>query len=268
MLDQIRPGNEVFPPLKILIYGTQGIGKNTFASTFKAPVVIQTEEGSEALDTPTFPLCNNFQEIVDAINDLHGKTKFKTVILDTLDWTESMLWTACCESKGWSCIEDAGYGKGYIELDKWWRHVMQGLDSLRHSRGMDVIVLAHAKVKNIKPPDTDEYASYQIKLQDRAFALWQEWASMVLFLNYKVNIQKTKTGINEERTRGIGTGDRMIFTTERPAYKAKSRWPLPDEILIGKDRQWKAFHEQLTAATGRKYINPYAEVIENKKEKK
>jgi hypothetical protein len=81
---------------------------------------------------------------------------------------------------------------------------------------------------------------------------------MVLFLNYKVNIQKTKTGINEERTRGIGTGDRVIYTTERPAYKAKCRWPLPDEILIGKDRSWKVFHDQLETATGGKYINPYS----------
>jgi hypothetical protein len=100
-------------------------------------------------------------------------------------------------------------------------------------------------------------------MQKRAFALWQEWADIVAFLNYKVNIQKTKTGINEERTRGIGTGDRMIHLAERPAWKAKSRWPLPDEILIGKDRTWSAFHEQLEAATGGKYISPIP-----KKEKK
>lgn len=79
---------------------------------------------------------------------------------------------------------------------------------------------------------------------------------MVLLLNYRVNLHKTKTGINEERIRGVGTGDRVIYTTERPAWKAKSRWPLPDEILIGKDRTWKAFHQQLEAATGGKYINP------------
>jgi hypothetical protein len=256
MLDQIRPANAVFPPQKILIYGVQGIGKNTFAATFAKPVLLQIEDGSAALDIPAFPLATSFQAVVDIIQALHGEHDYKTLILDTLDWLEPLLWQACCETKGWACIEDPGWGKGYIELDKWWRHVMAGLDSLRHSKGMDIVVLAHSEVKRIEPPDTDPYDTYQIKMQKRAFALWQEWADMVLFLNYKVNIAKAKVGVDQVKTRGVGTGDRVIYTSERPAWKAKNRWSLPDEILIGKDRTWKAFHEQLESATAGKYINP------------
>jgi hypothetical protein len=264
VLDQIKSANSVFPPQKILIYGVQGIGKNTFAATFKAPILLQIEDGSAAIDIPTFPLVTTFQGVIDIIQALHGDHQYKTLVVDTLDWLEPLLWAACCEHHGKESIESFGYGKGYIEVDRWWRHVMSGLDSLRHSKGMDIVVLAHSEVKNISPPDSDPYDTYQIKMQKRAFALWQEWADTVAFLNYKVNIQKTKTGINEERTRGIGTGDRMIYLSERPAWKAKCRWPIPDEILIGKDRQWSAFHEQLEAATGGKYINP----IPPKKEKK
>ena len=88
--------------------------------------------------------------------------------------------------------------------------------------------------------------------------MWQEWADMQLFLNYKIQIHKTKVGISDERTRATGTGDRCIYTSERPAYKAKNRWSLPDEILIGKDRTWAAFHNQLEAATGGKYVSPIA----------
>lgn len=259
MLDQIKPANATFPPQKILIYGVQGIGKNTFAATFAKPILLQIEDGSAALDIPAFPLATSFQAVIDIIQALHGDHDYKTLILDTLDWLEPLLWSACCEHHGKESIESFGYGKGYVEVDRWWRHIMSGLDSLRHTKGMDIVVLAHSEVKTINPPDTDPYDTYQIKMQKRAFALWQEWADIVLFLNYKVNIQKTKTGINEERIRGIGTGDRIIYTTERPAYKAKSRWPLPEEIVIGKDRAWKSFHEQLEAATGGKYINPTKE---------
>lgn len=256
MLDQIRSSSAVFPPQKILIYGVQGIGKNTFAATFAKPILLQIEDGSAALDIPAFPLATSFQGVVDIIQALHGDHDFKTLILDTLDWLEPLLWLACCEHHEKESVETFGYGKGYVEVDRWWRHVMTGLDSLRHNKGMDVVVLAHSEVKTIQPPDTDPYDCYQIKLHKRAFPLWQEWADMVLFLNYKINLHRTKTGINEERTRGIGTGDRMIYTTERPAWKAKSRWPLPEEILVGKDRSWKAFHQQLEAATGGKYVNP------------
>lgn len=260
MLDQIRPANAVFPPQKIMIYGVQGIGKNTFAATFTKPVLLQIEDGSAAIDIPAFPLATSFQAVVDIIQALHGEHDYKTLVVDTLDWLEPLLWTACCEAKGWACIEDPGWGKGYIELDKWWRHVMSGLDSLRHTKGMDIVVLAHSEVKRIEPPDTDPYDTYQIKMQKRAFALWQEWADNVFFLNYKTNIQRTKiNGSDQVKTRGTGTGERVIYTAERPAWKAKNRWSLPDEILIGKDKTWKAFHEQFSAATGGRYMNPYAE---------
>lgn len=263
MLDQIRSASSVFPPQKILVYGVQGIGKNTFAATFKAPILLQIEDGSAAIDIPAFPLVTAFQGVIDVIQALHGEHNYKTLVLDTLDWLEPLLWSACCENKGWSCIEDPGYGKGYIELDRWWRHVMSGLDSLRHAKGMDIVVLAHSEIKRIEPPDSDPYDTYQIKMQKRAYSLWQEWADMVLFVNYKIQIHKAKTGINEERTRATGNGDRCIYTSERPAWKAKNRWSLPDEILIGKDRTWAAFHEQLEAATGGKYVSPIP-----KKEKK
>lgn len=256
MLDQIKPANSVFPAQKILVYGTQGVGKNTFAATFAYPILLQIEDGSAALDIPAFPLVTSFQGVIDIIQALHGDHQYKTLVLDTLDWLEPLLWTACCEHHGKESIESFGYGKGYVEVDRWWRHIMSGLDSLRHSKGMDIVVLAHSEIKRTEPPDSDPYDTYQIKMQKRAFALWQEWADMVLFLNFKVNVQKVKSGLNEEKTRGIGTGDRIIYTSERPAYKAKNRWGLPDEILIGKDHTWSAFHSHFEAATGGKYVNP------------
>ena len=259
MLDQIKPANTTFPAQKILIYGVQGVGKNTLAATFKAPVLIQIEDGSAALDLPAFPLATSYETVVEQINALSVEDhSYKTVIIDTIDWLEPLVWEACCASNNWTSIEAPGYGKGYIELDRWWRYIMTSLDQLRYQRGMDVISLAHSEIKRTEPPDSDPYDTYQIKMQKRAFALWQEWADMVLFLNYKVQIHKVKTGLNEERARATGSGDRAIYTAERPTWKAKNRWGLPDEILIGKDKTWTSFHTQLEAATGGKYISPIA----------
>ena len=56
MLDRFQPANATFPPQRILLYGVQGIGKNTFATTFEAPVIIQTEEGSHAFDVKASPV--------------------------------------------------------------------------------------------------------------------------------------------------------------------------------------------------------------------
>jgi hypothetical protein len=257
MLDLIKPANTTFPAQKILVYGVQGIGKNTFAATFKNPILLQIEDGSAALDIPAFPLVTDYAGILDVIIALATEPHdYKTLVVDSLDWAEPLLWQQTCDHHDKESIEAFGYGKGYIELDRWWRRVMAGLDELRHTKGMDIVVLAHSEIKRTEPPDSDPYDTYQIKMQKRAFALWQEWADMVLFLNYKVQIHKVKTGLNEERARATGTGDRCIYTSERPTWKAKNRWSLPDEILIGKDKTWSSFHTQLEAATGGKYINP------------
>lgn len=256
MLDMIKPANASFPPQKFLIYGVPGIGKSSFAATFRNPVLLPIEDGCSAIDIQSFPLVTNWQQVVDAIQALHGEHQFKTLVIDSLDWLESIVWKATCDHFNKESIESFAYGKGYVEVDRWWRHLMAGLDSLRYNKGMDIVLIAHSEIKTISPPDTDPYDTYQLKMHKRAFALWVEWAETICFLNYRVNIQKTSTGVNQERVRGVGTGDRVIYTTERPAYKAKSRWPLPEEILIGKDKTWASFHQHFEAATGGKYTNP------------
>ena len=254
---EIKPANSKFPAQKFLVYGVAGIGKTLFGSTFRNPILLPVEDGASAIDMMSMPLAVTYEAIIASIDYLvKNDLPYKTLVIDSLDWIEPLIWDAVCREHEKPSIESFGYGKGYVECDKVWRHMIAGLDYLRYAKGMDIVVLAHSEIKTVSPPDSDQYDTYQIKMQKRAFALWTEWSETVLFLNYKVNMIKTSTGINQERVRGIGTGDRVIYTSERPAYRAKSRWPLPDEILIGKDKSWSAFHEQFSAATGGKYINP------------
>lgn len=262
MLDTVKKANEVYVPQKIVAYGVQGIGKTTFGATFESPILLPIEEGAAAIEVESFPLVSQWQSadgspsIIGAIEALHGDHNYKTLVVDSLDWLEPLVWQAVCEAHGKSSIEDFGYGKGYVEAQKWWTHFMQGLDSLRRTKGMDIVLLAHSEIKRHEPPDSDPYDRYQLRLHRKAFALWQEWADLVLFLNYRVNIKKDDKGFGNERTRGVGTGERVIFTSERPAYDAKNRWKLPEEILVGKDATWGAFHEELSKATSGKYVNP------------
>lgn len=241
---------------KILLYGVQGLGKTTFGATFEKPVLLRTEDGAGAVDIPTFPLVGSYSDMVAAINALHGEHGFKTVVLDSLDWLEPLVWAETCRLGGQDNIESFGYGKGYLAADEQWRFLMGGLDSLRLRLGMTLVLVAHAEIKNYHNPELDPYDRYQIKLHKRAFGLWQEWADMVLFCNYKTHIEKAEAGFNKEVKRGAGTGERVIYTEERPAYLAKNRWGLPSEIYIGQDKTWSAFHTSLSLATGGRYQVP------------
>lgn len=241
---------------KILLYGVQGLGKTVFGSTFETPILIRTEDGAGAVDVPAFPLAATHADIVAIINTLHGEHNFKTVVLDSLDWLEPLVWAETCRTAGHKHIEDFGYGKGYLAADEQWRFIMGGLDSLRLNRGMTLVLIAHAEIKTFQSPEVDPFDRYQIKMHKRAFALWQEWADMVLFANYKTRIEKAEAGFNKEVKRGAGTGERVIYTEERPAYLAKNRWGLPPEIYIGQDKTWCAFHKALNKATSGRYEVP------------
>jgi hypothetical protein len=244
-LEAVR-SSKGWTPQKIVVYGVPGVGKTSFAATFPKPVLIRVEDGAGAMDIPTFPkLIENLGELNRALKALQGKHDFKTVIIDSLDWLEPLVWDYLCKREGKPNIEAFGYGKGYTLLDAVWRNITAALDSLI-IRGMNVVCVCHAAAVTIDPPDCDPYMSYSLKLQKRAAAIWAEWASMILFLNFYKNIVP---GTDAAKGKALGNGDRVVYTSQRPAYTAKSRWPLPAEIFIGNDQSWAAFHDAFNTVT-------------------
>jgi hypothetical protein len=258
MLELIQKANTVVKPQKIVVIGVQGIGKTTFGATFQNAVLLPVEDGASAVDVNAFPLATSYQAVIDTITALHEDHPYKTLVVDSLDWLEPLMWAETCREHEAESIERVlkGYGKGYLEADKYWRVIMGGFDSLRANKGMHIVLLAHSEVKTVTPPESDSYDRYQMRLHKRALALWNEWAEVVGFLTYKVAITKEDKGFGRDRARATGSGDRMIYTSERPAWDAKNRWGLPDEIFIGKDKTYGAFHTALETATKGGYKKP------------
>lgn len=247
----------------ILVHGVPGVGKTTFGCTFPAPILLRTERGSEAVSVPAFPgLAQSYEDVVEALNALMGGNHpYKTLVFDSVDWLEPLVWDYTCRRLEIDSIESAGFGKGYVEADADWRCLLGGFDELRCSTGMHVVVIAHTEVKRFDPPDSDSYDRYQIKLHKRAMALLQEWAGTVAFVNYRKALELTKKN-NKDKTqnkyRATGTGERVVYLDERPAYIAKKRWSMPHEIYIGQDETWSAFHYELNKATAGRYELPAA----------
>src|SRR5690242_10280491 len=101
--------------------------------------------------------------------------------------------------------------------------VIDGLTALRDDRSMGIIILAHSDIKRFESPDADPYDRYHPKLHKGASAILQEAMDCVLFCNYRVNTVKTEAGFNKKIVRGVGSGERLLFTTERPAFLTKNR---------------------------------------------
>ena len=231
-LASLRRGGDTRPP-RILGYGVAGIGKTTFATEAPNPIVVQTEDGLGSIAVPTFGLLRSFHDVMQAIGSLYDEDHtFQTVVVDSLDWLEPLIWQHTAQQHNQPNIEAFGYGKGYLAALDNWRAVLEGLNALRDERGMAVILLAHAEIKRFDSPETEPYDRYQPKLHVRASALVQEHVDAVLFANYRISTLKSDAGFGKKVVRGVSGGDRLLHTVERPAFLAKNRFGLPETLPL------------------------------------
>lgn len=245
MLDSIITGVQP-EPRRIMLYGTAGIGKSTFAAETPTPIFIQTEDGLGSIDCAKFPVAESLDQVISALGALYEQEHgFQTVVIDSLDWLERLIWAEVCRRRGVDNIEDIGFAKGYSFALSHWRDVLDGLDALRKIKGMGVVLIAHSKIEKFDNPETDSYDRYSPRLHKYAAALVQEWCDEVLFASYRVYTRAHEDGFNKKRAQGIGTGERILRTTERPAHVAKNRLGLPDELPLS----FAAVAEFLTPAT-------------------
>jgi hypothetical protein len=184
-------------------------------------------------------LATSYQDVLDAIGSLYGEEhNFGTVVIDSLDWLDNLVWTDINSKYD---AKDLAYGKGAVIAANYWRDILDGLNALRDQRGMAVVLIAHTEIKRFDSPETEPYDRYRPKLQERSSALIQEWCDAVFFCNYRVITKETEVGFNKEVRRGVTTGERLIYTTEKPAYLAKNRYSLPDSIPLS----WDAFAQAI-----------------------
>jgi len=233
LLKQVQNGKRPVPR-RVMLYGIPGIGKSTWGAMSDSPVFVQTEDGLSEIECAKFPLADTYAQVIAALSELYAEEHtYQTVVIDTLDWLERLIWAEVCRKRTVESIEDIGYAKGYVFALTQWREVLDGLTALRNERGMTVILIAHSQIEKFQSPTADTYDRYGPRLHKHASAMVQEWADEVLFATYKVQTKQVDEGFERKRTRAVGQPERVVYTTEGPAHVAKHRLPgLPDELPL------------------------------------
>ncbi len=232
-------------PIRTLLFGTEGIGKSSWAAAAPRPIFIGVEDGTAHLDVERFPAPETWDDVKEAVRVLtQEEHPYKTLVIDTLDWAEPLLWAHLCKRDSQPNIEAYGYGKGYQAALDEWRVFLAQLERAR-ARGMHVILLAHAWIKSFKNPAGNDYDRFELKLHPKAGGLLKEWVDSVLFATYETFAeQDTKT----KRVKGISTGARIVHTTHSAAWDAKNRHSLPDQLPLDYEAFAAAMRTQQVAS--------------------
>lgn len=210
-----------------VIYGPEGIGKSTLASKFPDPLFIDTEGSTKRLDVARTDRPKSWPILLQYINEIKDKHLCKTLVIDSGDWAERLCLENVCSTHNVTGIEDLNYGKGYVFAKESFAKMLDLLTEVMNS-GINVIITCHACLRKFEEPDEmGSYDRYELKLSKQIASLVKEWTDNLLFLNYKTIIVTTK----DNKKRGKG-GQRVIYTTHRPAWDAKNRYGLADELPL------------------------------------
>lgn len=230
LLEQVHIGKRP-APRRCMVYGVQGVGKSTFGATSRKPIFVQTEDGLGEIECAKFPLSRSFDDVMAALGDLATQPhEYETVVIDSLDWLERMIWQEVCKAENVSNIEKIGFQKGYTYALNQWRQFLAGLDDLRLTRGIAVILIAHCKIEKFQTPEDSAFDRFSPRLHKLASAVVMEWCDEVLFATYS-------TTTDPKKVRNITAPERIMRTCEGPTHVAKNRLNMPYELPL----EWAAY---------------------------
>lgn len=220
-------------PRKTIIVGVPAIGKSTWASKWPKPIAISTEGGLDDIDIPVIVEAKNlveaWQPIVEYLSHPDEEHGYQTLVIDTIDWLESMIHDVICEKESKDTVSDIPFGCGYDKALVSMRKFMKSLDACI-AKGMHVLLVAHSQIVRFEDPVIGAYDRFAPRLHKKTAAALTEWADEVLFANYKTFTVAEDKGFGQERKMGVGDGSRVLYTTERPGHCAKNRLNLPEEM--------------------------------------
>lgn len=242
LLDRISTGTIDKPP-RLLVYGVPGVGKSTFASGAPDVLFLDAEKRTEHLNINRLDI-NSWSDAINAMKELlalanKNESPYKTLVFDTLDHLELLLFKHLCATEGVNSIEDygGGWGKGYVAALEKWEVFNLGLEQLRNA-GYTCVLLAHSQIRLFNNPEGENYDKYMLKLHQKAANFLIAEMDYVGFACFEdlAKVEKYK------KTKGVTTGERILKFGHSAAYDSKAGRPIADVVPL----EWEAFSNSIS----------------------
>ncbi len=233
-------------PFWMIVHGSPGCGKTTFASGAPDPLFFDIDNRTAHLDVKRVPV-TSWNDLLEGLRDVgrltkEGKPPCKTVVIDTLDHAELLLWAHMLETLRdkdggkYNSIEEigGGYFKGYtMALEVGWKKLVMVIEALR-AIGINTIMIAHSNIKAVNNPEGKTWDQWQMKLDRRANGFLREKVDLMGFAKFEDGARQNR---GELKAKGYTTGERVLCFAHSAAYETKPGMKVVDSVPL----VWEAF---------------------------
>ncbi len=210
---------------KGIIYASAGTGKTTFGASATASIIVDCENGAGAIKCQRTPYLDNWPAIHSWLKELErAEHPYQTVVIDSIDWLLRRIEehvSGCAGGKAESTLNRShgGFGNGKQIFKNYVYQILLPLFDRIVSRGIAVVLLAHAKRTEITDVDGIAVEKTVPELPDEHLNTMIEWSDFVCL------------------AKKLDENTRILITSETPRALAKNRYSMPPEIAF----DWESF---------------------------
>ena len=195
-----------------MLYGPPGVGKSTFGASAPNPIFIPCERGLDQITVAKFPTPKTLAEFGAYLNAVDTEEHdFESLIIDTADALELLIFDAVCTEGKVKSIEQVGggYGWGFMRAREYWARLLARLTEL--SEKMNVLLIAHSHLRTINDPMlATAYDVHEPKIQAKSIELIRQSVDLIIFAHLQTSV--IKDGPKARKGRGLIGDDREMFT--------------------------------------------------------
>lgn len=198
----------------ILLYGPAKCGKTSFAAQIPNNLIFCFEKGVNflpgvfAVDVPKWV---EFKALLKQLEKDEIKQKFNTVTIDTVSLAYDLCTQYICSQNNVKTLGDIAYGKGYALVKDEFTNALRQISML----GYGIVLITHAKVKNVKIDDDTTVEIASPNIPDRAQDVVNALVDIIGYIDVSY---ENGTAVRTLITRGtpnIVAGSRLKYLASR-----------------------------------------------------
>ena len=230
-----------------IIKGPPGVGKSWLARFSEKPFYIAVEKGVEKvpgvgrfIENGQIKLPEDKKMFFDMMmHFVKNDHEYKTIVIDSGKFIDKLFEQDLIKNEPTEMIKkvetkvnsiaDYTFGRGYAKMigPAYWGRFLAGVDAL-HKKGINVILIAHTREKNVSNRDGEEYQKHKMDMMEFGIssvpALLEARADWSFFMNSETSTKATVNNFGAKKVvAGSGMPETVVYTRNTNFADAKVR---------------------------------------------